>query len=185
LNIAHNFSTFAALSAIFPQQARASNYFRFFFFFFAKNFTRNFTTMEEGQRVLLQMPDGYLKSALIQRGSTVTLGRYGTVVMEHLIGKPFGLSFEILPDRTLRTLSRQELARHSVADVENSAGLNNQEIFDTNASQKLTAEEIVNIRQQDESGGMRVVEALIENNSAFQKRTELSKAKYIERKKEK
>lgn len=71
-----------------------------------------------------------------------------------------------------------------VDDFENAAGHSNREIFDNGQSQKLSHEEIERMKNQDISGGI-VVKALCENNSSFAKKTDLSKLKYIKRKKDK
>jgi tRNA (adenine-N(1)-)-methyltransferase non-catalytic subunit len=71
-----------------------------------------------------------------------------------------------------------------VDDFNNNAGLNNREIFDNSQSQKLSHEQIEELKGSGGTGEA-VVKALCENNSSFEKKTDLSKLKYIKRKKDK
>ncbi|CAD8044625.1 unnamed protein product [Paramecium primaurelia] len=59
----------------------------------------------------------------------------------------------------------------------------NKDLFDFNDSQKLTQEEIIQLKQQKE--GEEIVDEVIQNSKTFEQKTEFSKAKYLKRKKEK
>lgn len=61
----------------------------------------------------------------------------------------------------------------------------NRDIFDHGDSQRLTQQDVLELKSKVLEGELEptaLVEALIQNNSSFEKRTDFSKAKYIQRK---
>lgn len=83
--------------------------------------------MEIGRHVLLRTPGDFVKIALITEESYVqyliiihhscamhtrnmiSLGRFGSFDITNLIGKPYGVTFELMPDQSLKVLSRADL----------------------------------------------------------------------------
>jgi len=61
---------------------------------------------------------------------------------------------------------------------------NNKELVDDNKAQGLSAEEIAEMKKKG-VGGESIIQALIQNSSSFQNKTEFSQQKYIKKKQEK
>lgn len=65
---------------------------------------------------------------------------------------------------------------------------NNQEIIDNALVQKLSHEEVLKLKEQSLQGKLQteeIIKMMVDSHSEFGKKTEFSKAKYIERKKKK
>lgn len=65
---------------------------------------------------------------------------------------------------------------------------NNQNIIDTRAVQSLTYEEVEKLKEEGKSGTLQpeeIIQRIMESHTEFDKKTEYSKFKYIERKKKK
>lgn len=65
---------------------------------------------------------------------------------------------------------------------------NNREIIDDATVQRLTHDEVVKLKEQGLLGELdteEIIKKMIDSHSEFDKKTEFSKAKYIERKKKK
>jgi hypothetical protein len=61
---------------------------------------------------------------------------------------------------------------------------NNKELVDDNKAQGLSAEQITEMKKKG-VGGESIIQALIQNSSSFQNKTEFSQQKYIKKKQEK
>ncbi|KAI7891178.1 Gcd10p family-domain-containing protein [Mucor mucedo] len=141
-------------------------------------------TVQAGKHILIQMPSGGAKIINLKANSNVGLGKFGTFNSDKLIGKPFGLSYEILgKDDDLRPVGH--VSKNTIVE-ETTA--NNREIIDDAAVQKLSYEEVIRLKEQGEQGKLgteEIIKLMVDSHSEFSKKTEYSKAKYIERKKKK
>ncbi|CAG8405854.1 unnamed protein product [Penicillium salamii] len=156
------------------------------------------------QWVALKLPSDQLKLAQIIPDTVINLGRFGTFAANQILGRPFYLTFEILDSRDetghqLRVLSATELhAETLLADGEGDvepedldAGENgapmrtNREIIDMNSTQKLTLEEIEELKKESGGAGRDIVAKLLESHSALDQKTAFSLAKYTLRKRKK
>lgn len=124
--------------------------------------------------------DRILKPCIVERGRKIKLDRSG-IVIDDVIGTPYGSHFELRKGR-LRKVEEEGLAA-GMADptlVETSS--DNRDILDSaGESQKLTQEDIVGMKSSGMSG-KDIVENVVEHSVTFQKKTEFSKKKYIDKK---
>ncbi|KAG1466690.1 hypothetical protein G6F46_000884 [Rhizopus delemar] len=136
------------------------------------------------EQILIQMPSGNVKIVNLKADTTVNLGKFGSFNSDKLIGKPFGLSYEIYGENNdIRPV--QHVAKNtSVEETE----ANNQLIIDDTTVQKLTQEEVLKLKAEGLKGTLNteeIINKMVAAHSEFDKKTEFSKAKYIERKKKK
>ncbi|KAG0744816.1 hypothetical protein G6F57_006930 [Rhizopus arrhizus] len=136
------------------------------------------------EQILVQMPSGNVKIVNLKADTTVNLGKFGSFNSDKLIGKPFGLSYEIYGENNdIRPV--QHVAKNtSVEETE----ANNQLIIDDTTVQKLTQEEVLRLKAEGLKGTLNteeIINKMVAAHSEFDKKTEFSKAKYIERKKKK
>lgn len=132
------------------------------------------------------------------------MGRFGNFAANQIIGRPFYFTFEILDEHDdsghqLRVVSATELhAETLLADGEGDGegedletGENgvpmrtNRQINDENSSQKLTLEEIEELKKEAGGAGREIVAKLLESHSAIDQKTAFSLAKYTLRKRKK
>ncbi|KAI8971896.1 Gcd10p family-domain-containing protein [Mycotypha africana] len=136
------------------------------------------------QFIIIEMPSGNAKITGIKPHSKIGLGKFGTFSADELIGKPFGLSYEIISaEGQIRPVSH--VSKHN--EIEETDA-NNQTITDDNAVQKLTLEQVLELKEKGLKGEIdteEIIKKMVDSHSEFEKKTEYSKAKYIERKKKK
>jgi tRNA (adenine-N(1)-)-methyltransferase non-catalytic subunit len=123
----------------------------------------------------------------LENNKKINLKKAGQFNSNLILGKPYGITCEILSENELRVMSSDELNDEYISFNEEN-GANNQDICDDRESQILTHEEINKLKEKMENGelhGKEVIDCLISNNKSFEKRTEFSKAKYVKRKKKK
>ncbi|CAG8110313.1 unnamed protein product [Penicillium olsonii] len=156
------------------------------------------------QWVALKLPSDQLKLVQVIPDIVINLGRFGTFAANQILGRPLYFTFEILDSRDetghqLRVLSATELhAETLIADGEgdvepedldtgeNGAPMRtNREIIDMNSSQKLTLEEIEELKKESGGAGRDIVAKLLESHSAIDQKTAFSLAKYTLRKRKK
>ena len=58
------------------------------------------------QPTLLRLPSGMLKMVTLERGNTVSIGKFGSFPADQIIGKPFGPTYEIKEDSTLEVMNQ-------------------------------------------------------------------------------
>lgn len=56
------------------------------------------------QPVLLRLPSSMTKQVVLEPGKTVSIGKFGSFPADQVIGRPFGPTYEILPDGTLEIM---------------------------------------------------------------------------------
>lgn len=135
----------------------------------------------------------------------MSLGKYGSFPANQILGRPFYLTFEILdaPDEegsVLRIVHAAELHAENLisgdsgeADGEgdeaemngDGAMRSNRDIVDTRSTQKLTLDEIEELKKESAGAGREIVAKLLESHSAIDQKTAFSLAKYTLRKRKK
>jgi len=85
---------------------------------------------------------------------SISLGKFGSFLTNELIGKPFGPSWEILPDKKLKLLEREiqdeegSNLDNAITDLSEEAVMrDNRDVFDDGTAQQLSTEEIVAVRK--------------------------------------
>ncbi|RKP09184.1 adenine(58)-N(1)-methyltransferase non-catalytic subunit TRM6 [Thamnocephalis sphaerospora] len=139
--------------------------------------------VREDQYTFIRMPSGNTKVLKLQRGSVVSLGKFGAFKADDVLGKPFGLSYEVVGKRKLRVVRRMDQD-----DAGYDSDANNREIGQDGTSQQLSQAEIEQMKRDGLEGSLAsemIIQKVAENNQSFEKKTEYSKAKYIKRKQQK
>jgi len=131
------------------------------------------------------------------------LGKYGRFSANQVIGRPFHLTFEILdtPESDgygLRIVSATELHAETLIEEAEADGegddaeagdgtpmRTNREIVDDASTQRLTLEEIEELKKEASGAGKDIVAKLLESHSALDQKTAFSLAKYTLRKRKK
>ncbi|KAI9209595.1 Gcd10p family-domain-containing protein [Polychytrium aggregatum] len=142
--------------------------------------------MTENQFVLVCMASGNAKLVQLKRDSNVQLGKFGQFQVNDVIGKLFELPMEIYNKNQVRPATSKDLLE--AFDVEADEGANNREIYDDTNSQKLSKEEIEQLKEEGLKGNVSaqdMIKKIIDSSSTFDKKTEFSKTKYIKRKERK
>ncbi|CEJ02829.1 hypothetical protein RMCBS344292_16823 [Rhizopus microsporus] len=140
--------------------------------------------VQADQQILIQMPSGNVKVVQVKPNSTVSLGKFGSFNANDLIGKPFGLPYEIYGEKNELRPAKHAAKNISVEETD----ANNQLIIDDTTVQKLTQEEVLKLKEEGLKGALNseeIINKMIASHAEFDKKTEFSKAKYIERKKKK
>ncbi|KAJ5251227.1 hypothetical protein N7489_001637 [Penicillium chrysogenum] len=156
-----------------------------------------------GQYVAIRLQSDQLRLIQIVPDTIVNLGRFGSFTANQIIGRPFYFTFEILDacdeaGHQLRVVSATELHAETLLagegdgegdDVETGENgvpmRTNREIVDENSSQKLTLQEIEELKREAGGAGKDIVAKLLESHSAIDQKTAFSLAKYTLRKRKK
>lgn len=133
----------------------------------------------------------------------VSLGKYGSFAANQVIGRPYHLTFEILdtPESDgyqLRVVSATELHAETLIEEAEADGegdeadsgegtpmRTNQNTIDDASTQKLTLQEIEELKKEAGGAGKDIVAKLMESHSALDQKTAFSLAKYTLRKRKK
>ncbi|KAJ5919541.1 Eukaryotic initiation factor 3 gamma subunit [Penicillium verhagenii] len=155
------------------------------------------------QYAIVQLPSDQTRIINPVPNTILSLGKYGSFAANQIIGRPFYLTFEIQdtaePDGyQLRVVSATELHAETLieeaeADGEGDEGESgagtpmrtNQNIVDDAATQRLTLEEIEELKKEAGGAGKEIVAKLLESHSAIDQKTAFSLAKYTLRKRKK
>ncbi|PVV05146.1 hypothetical protein BB560_000342 [Smittium megazygosporum] len=127
------------------------------------------SVIKENDFFLARLPSGKTKIIRAEKNSTISLGKFGSFNSDKLIGKPFGYWYEILKSGELESFFYSNYETLVETDA------NNQEILNTNDSQKLSHEEIEEMKTE-------IIEKLSQNNASFDKKTVYSQSKYLRKK---
>ncbi|RGB33366.1 Gcd10p family-domain-containing protein [Rhizophagus diaphanus] len=129
----------------------------------------------DNQYIFIQLPSGNIKVVKLQKDTNVSLGKFGTFHSNGIIGRPFGHSYEIYDNYQVKVI--KNVAFYEVDETD----ANNKEILDDPSKQKLSYQEIEKLKKQGLEG-QDIIKKMVESHSAFDQKTEYSKAKYIKRK---
>ena len=152
----------------------------------------------------------FLYNLLTRASSTISLGKYGSFQANHIIGRPYHLTFEILGDgkeSCLRIVGAEELYQHikeeedeatpeALTPVGQEGGVEyevvnpegkvvmrtNRDINDSTETQKLTSDDIEMLKREETASGKNVIAKIMESHTALDKKTAFALAKYTLRK---
>ncbi|CAO3685420.1 unnamed protein product [Rhizopus stolonifer] len=100
------------------------------------------------EQVLIQMPSGNVKNINLKADTLINLGKFGTFNTNNLIGKTYGLSYEIYGENNDIRPLEHSAKNISVEETE----ANNQMIIDDTTVQKLTHEEVLKLKAEGLKG---------------------------------
>ncbi|POW14878.1 hypothetical protein PSHT_07299 [Puccinia striiformis] len=160
-------------------------------------------TITAGDNLLLKLPSGQTRTIKnVTSDSSISLGKFGKFQTNELIDQPFGLTFDILEDGKLVRNEQINLAlelnpmldelnsfesikgmANGISNVEDIEATNEM-IKESDGAQKLTNVEIEELKKSGLSG-REIILRQIQQHSAFELKSEFSKAKYIKRKEKK
>ncbi|KAA8912927.1 hypothetical protein TRICI_003309 [Trichomonascus ciferrii] len=141
------------------------------------------SVIKAGKYVMLRLPSENFKIEKLKENGTVNLGKFGSFRVNDIVGHPFGFTYEIMgEDKNLRIVEsesemvddRDELEPHE----------NNRELLDDPSVQKLSTEEIEDLKRKGYSG-QEIVDLVIKSHGSFDKKTAFSQEKYLKRKQRK
>ncbi|EYE90736.1 tRNA 1-methyladenosine methyltransferase subunit GCD10 [Aspergillus ruber CBS 135680] len=160
------------------------------------------------QHVAFRLPSDATRIIHLIPNTEVSLGKYGNFPSNQIIGRPFYLTFEIFDNPTeengnrLRIITAAELHAESLItegsgeadgegdepDVSGDAETpmrTNREIVDDTSTQKMTLQEIEELKNGSSDAGRDIIAKLLESHSALDQKTAFSLAKYTLRKRRK
>ncbi|OGE57050.1 hypothetical protein PENARI_c002G06944 [Penicillium arizonense] len=154
------------------------------------------------QFVAVRLPSDQTRIVKIVPDTIVSLGKYGNFAANQIIGRPLYFTFEILDSRDetgyqLRVVTATELHAETLLtegegegdDIETGEdGMpmrTNRETIDERTTQKLTVEEIEELKKEAGGAGREIVAKLLESHTALDQKTAFSLAKYTLRKRKK
>lgn len=164
---------------------------------------KNHTMISPNQHVLLRLPSEGLKIVQLKSSGSVSLGKFGSFNMQHVLGYPFGQTFEVLGENKVRPIKSmtvqadeeneeneddEELDKDLLTKILSNSAENNQNIINIGSSiQKLDAEEIDKLKKARASSdiGQKIIEQMIAGHGGFDKKTLFSQQKYLRRKQQK
>lgn len=136
--------------------------------------------IQEGDYVIFEKAK-FMKIFPVKKDKPIMIDRFKTK-LDNLIGQPSGYQYEI---KNQQLYMKNDLVKDSDAvQIKN----DNRNLVDTPANQKLSREEIEELKanmKNDDMTGAELVDKLIENSASFSSKTEYSQEKYIKKKKEK
>ncbi|CRG99337.1 tRNA (adenine(58)-N(1))-methyltransferase non-catalytic subunit TRM6, putative [Plasmodium relictum] len=96
-----------------------------------------------------------------------------------LVNKKYGSTFTFINNKWVRSKKRNsKLDIDYYTDIQGT----NKDIFDNNNSQKLTEEDIAELKKMNYENPYEIIQKLINNSSTFKEKTVISKFKYVEKK---
>ncbi|KAI9230590.1 MAG: Gcd10p family-domain-containing protein [Piptocephalis tieghemiana] len=135
--------------------------------------------IREGQYTFIRMPSDNVKMVMLKKDQTVNMGKFGSFKVNDILDQPYGHSYEVLSKGMIRRASPKELDEEEEWD-----GANNKLIGQGNDAQKLTQAEIEVLKAKGlTEEGMDT--EIVDSHTSFQLKTEFSKAKYMNRKRQK
>ncbi|CCG80530.1 tRNA (adenine-N(1)-)-methyltransferase non-catalytic subunit [Taphrina deformans PYCC 5710] len=133
-------------------------------------------SIAENHSIIIRLPSGAYKLITVRPDSSnCSLGKFGTFDANHLLGHPYGYTYEIQSDKSLRILTAETLKR-----IEEEVGNNEFIVDDNEMNQVMSHQEIRALRDAGDRDAL--IEKLKQNNKSFDLKTEYSKEKYTARK---
>ncbi|XP_078349734.1 tRNA (adenine(58)-N(1))-methyltransferase non-catalytic subunit TRM6-like [Oculina patagonica] len=134
--------------------------------------------ISEGEYVILKK-ENVIKAVKVRKGRKEIFEKLH-FTLDSAIGCPLGSIFEVKGGK-LSILDTTEDVDELLMAKDNSEDKNNQFLQNDGTSQKLSRDEIMNLKAQGVSG-KDIVEHLVENSATFKERTQFSQAKYKKKK---
>eukprot|EP00088_Acartia_fossae_P004536 TRINITY_DN11946_c0_g1_i1.p1 TRINITY_DN11946_c0_g1~~TRINITY_DN11946_c0_g1_i1.p1 ORF type:complete len:456 (-),score=104.00 TRINITY_DN11946_c0_g1_i1:59-1426(-) len=139
--------------------------------------------IQEGATVVLQKFN-YMRTHVLNPKKTLLLGR-DTVSMSGVVGKKYGTTFEMVSDpknkKQFQLVEANEVIDFESLFLTGEGGQDNRDLEDTENSQKLSREQVEEMRDSGVSGKV-IMEKLIENSETYQSKTKFSQAKFLKKK---
>eukprot|EP00210_Caulerpa_lentillifera_P003863 g3690.t1 len=137
--------------------------------------------MNEGDAVILYSAKKKFNSCILNPSKSIRV--FGVKKnLGALVGQPYGSVYELLPGpgdpKRIHELTEQS----NVAMI--SEGRDNRDVMDLSANQKLSMDDIEDMKQSCQNGAA-IVEALVENSETFESKTEFAQEKYLSKKQKK
>lgn len=129
--------------------------------------------------VLLRLPSENFRVEKLVPGTPLTLGKFGTFKVDEIIGHPFGFTYEIQSDESVKIVDNQFEIDESLESTKT-----NQDLVDDPTNQQLTNVEIEELKKAGVTGE-ELIQQVIKSHGSFNKKTALSQAKYLIRKQKK
>ncbi|XP_043285753.1 tRNA (adenine(58)-N(1))-methyltransferase non-catalytic subunit TRM6 [Venturia canescens] len=143
-------------------------------------------TAQAGNYVIVEKQN-YRKLCKITENGILTLGKE-QIEMKGMIGMPYWTTFKMVQSKLNKKTFILEVAPKAETSLELrknlTSGTDNRTIIDDGTSQKLSKEEIEDLRESGKSSN-EIVESLIVNSKSFAAKTEYSQDKYIKKKERK
>jgi tRNA (adenine58-N1)-methyltransferase non-catalytic subunit len=146
---------------------------------------RNPDIVTEGDFCIIKMPSGNSKIVQIKEKEKVELGKFGSFQADDLIGKYYGITYEIYDKNHIRRLENHNFLQEFDIDPTEETEATNQKLMDDSLVQKLSQKDIEALKEKSLAGEFthkELIDQIISNNENFNEKTEFSKAKYIKRK---
>ncbi|EGW34254.1 uncharacterized protein SPAPADRAFT_59679 [Spathaspora passalidarum NRRL Y-27907] len=162
--------------------------------------TKNRTVITANQHVLIRLPSEGTKIVELRPSGVVSLGKFGSFLVDGVLGYPFGQSFEIVEGQDVKPiLSLQHSSDPKDVSEEPEGDLNkeeltkmfsenNQNIIDIGSKiQKLTNDDIEELKKSGATSsiGQHIIDQMIAGHEGFDKKTLFSQQKYLRRKQQK
>ena len=139
--------------------------------------------IQDGRTVVLQKFN-YLRTHLLNSKKNLQLGR-DVVNLSGIVGHKFGATFQMVSDhksnKCFKLIVPDEVVSLEDLFMNGEGGEDNRDLKDDVESQKLSKDDIINMREEGVSGH-EIVEKLIENSDTFQQKTKFSQAKFLKKK---
>ncbi|CAH3150084.1 unnamed protein product [Porites lobata] len=135
--------------------------------------------IREDEFVILKK-DNVMKVVKVRKGRKEVFEKLH-FMLDNAIGCPLGSIFEVKGGKLNRLEGKEDVDELLVAKPDSEDDKNNQFFQTDGTSQKLSRDEIMNLKAQGVSG-KDIVEHLVENSATFKERTQFSQAKYKKRK---
>lgn len=141
---------------------------------------------QTGNYVIVEKQN-YRKLCKLTENGILTLGKE-QIEMKGMIGMPYWTTFKMVQSKHNKKTFILEVAPKAETSLELRknlpSGTDNRTIIDDGTSQKLSKEEIEDLRESGKSSN-EIVESLIVNSKSFAAKTEYSQEKYIKKKERK
>jgi len=135
--------------------------------------------ISEGDYVILKK-ENVIRAVKVRKGRKETFERLH-FTLDSAIGCPLGSTFEVKGGKLSRFDAEQDVDELLKPKTNTEDDKNNQFLQNDGTSQKLSRDEIMNLKAQGVSG-KDIVEHLVENSATFKERTQFSQAKYKNKK---
>lgn len=140
-----------------------------------------------GDFVVIQKQN-FRKLHKVKSSGTITLGK-DIIELDEIIGKSYYTTFRMVLKANQSKIFTLEEESNFVQSLESNvnidkSGVDNRSIIDDGMSQKLSSEDILELRN-NVSSSVNIVETLLSNSKSFSKKTEYSQRKYIKKKEKK
>jgi len=148
-----------------------------------ENVSADLEVIVPGRTVVLQKFN-YMRTHLLNPNKNLQLGR-DLINVKGVVGKTFGTTFKMVSDHQSNKCFKLEVAdeilNFEALFMNGESGEDNRDLIDDESSQKLSKQEINQMRE-DGVDGKEIVEKLIENSETFQNKTKFSQAKFLKKK---